>query len=42
MSESSSLESENYQDQRKKKGVKNIELYKHVVIKKSKSKRASS
>jgi len=38
MSESSSSESENYQDQKKKKGVRNTELYKHVVIKKAKVK----
>lgn len=38
MSESSSSESENYQDQKKKKGIRNTELYKHVVIKKAKVK----
>lgn len=38
MSESSSSDSDNYKDKRKKKGVKNTELYKHVVIKKAKVK----
>lgn len=38
MSESSSSDSDNYQDKKKRKGVKNTELYKHVVIKKAKVK----
>jgi hypothetical protein len=38
MSESSSSDSDNYQDIKKRKGVKNTELYKHVVIKKAKVK----
>jgi hypothetical protein len=29
---------DNYQDKKKRKGVKNTELYKHVVIKKAKVK----
>lgn len=40
MSESSSSDSDNQlnQHKRKKKGVKNTELYKHVIIKKAKVK----
>jgi len=38
MSESSSSDSDNYQDKKKRIGVKNTELYKHVVIKKAKVK----